>query len=66
MTEEKIISLVNSNYFRKAEERFAVAEKERIKKRKRDNDLKLLTFVIAFFLCAMLMLGTLGGTIFSM
>ena len=52
MTEERIIS--------------AIAEKERIKKRKRNNDLKLLTFVIAFFACAMLMLGTLGGMIFSM
>lgn len=66
MTEERIISLVNSNYFKKAEERLAMAEKERIKKRKRDNDVKLLTFVIAFFACAMLMLGTLGGMIFSM
>lgn len=48
------------------EERLAMAEKERIKKRKRDNDVKLLTFVIAFFAYAMLMLGTLGGMIFSM
>lgn len=66
MSEERIISLVNNNYLKKAEERLAIAEKERIKKRKRNNDLKLLTFVIAFFLCAMLMLGTLGGMIFSM
>lgn len=66
MTEEKIINLINSNYLKKAEERLAMAEKERIKKRKRDNDLKLLAFVIAFFACAMLILGALGGMIFSM
>ncbi len=35
MTEERIISFVNSNYLKKAEERLAMAEKERIKKKKK-------------------------------